>query len=311
MAGGGPVSDAPPVFALIGFGQVAGVFAPALRERGAEVLAYDLLLEGGGAARRLAERPGAGAVEFATLEAALERATVVLSTVTSASAVAAARASSAHLTPRHLYIDLNATTPEVKRAVAALVAGRGARFVEGALLGAVGVAGAGARILLGGPHREEAAALLNGCGLNAEPYHPEIGRASAFKLLRSVFSKGLEALLVEFLVAARRAGLEDELWGEVAGLFRRHPFEAVALEWVRSHGTAHERRRHEVADAAALVRALGVEPSMSEAAEAVFARSAALGLAGRLGGSPRDWRAVIEALSAAEADGGAAEEGER
>ena len=35
-----------------------------------------------------------------------------------------------------------------------------------------------------------------------------------FKMLRSVFSKGMEALLIEFLVAAERAGIRADLWAE-------------------------------------------------------------------------------------------------
>jgi hypothetical protein len=98
-------------------------------------------------------------------------------------------------------------------------------------------------------------------GLNARFYSEEIGKASMFKMLRSVFSKGMEALLLEFLVAAERGGIRADLWNEVTTLFANQPFEKVALNWVRSHSGAHERRGHEVEQVAEVLRGLGVEPA--------------------------------------------------
>ena len=44
------------------------------------------------------------------------------------------------------------------------------------------------------------------------------------------------------------------------------------------HASAHERRYHEVKQVAAVLRALGIEPTITAATEAFFARSASLGL---------------------------------
>jgi hypothetical protein len=105
--------------------------------------------------------------------------------------------------------------------------------------------------------------LAGELGLNARFYSEEIGKASMFKMLRSVFSKGMEALLLEFLVAAERGGIRADLWNEVTTLFANQPFEKVALNWVRSHSGAHERRCHEVEQVAEVLRGLGVEPVMT------------------------------------------------
>jgi hypothetical protein len=52
----------------------------------------------------------------------------------------------------------------------------------------------------------------------------------------------------------------------------------VALNWVRSHSSAHARRGDEVRQVAELVRSLGIEPVMTSAALALFERSARMGL---------------------------------
>jgi len=91
-----------------------------------------------------------------------------------------------------------------------------------------------------------------------------------------VFSKGLEALLLEFLVAGERAGIRADLWREVTELFDKNGFEKVAANWVCSHAVAHERRWHEVVQVAQVLREMGLDPVMTAATEALFRRSVAL-----------------------------------
>jgi 3-hydroxyisobutyrate dehydrogenase-like beta-hydroxyacid dehydrogenase len=145
--------------------------------------------------------------------------------------------------------------------------------------------------------------MLAGLGLNAAHYSCEIGRASAFKLLRSIFSKGLEALLLEFLVAGRRAGLQEDLWREVVDLFTQNGFEKVAENWIRTHASAHQRRHHEVIQVVEEMRALGVEPVMTAATEAVFRRSVASGLKAKFASTVPTADAVIAALESASSPG--------
>ena len=228
---------------------------------------------------RLEARAGSVPVSFAPLPEALRDADLALSTVTTSVARAAAESCARHLKPGQVYLDLNATEPQAKKEMAPIIEAAGAKFVEGALLGAVGVTGAKTEILLGGPHARAAEELLAGkLGLNARFYSEEIGNASMFKMLRSVFSKGMEALLIEFLVAAERAGLREDLWNEVVTLFASQPFEKVALNWVRSHSGAHVRRRHEVSQVVDVLRGLGIEPVMTSATHEVFGHSARVDL---------------------------------
>jgi len=263
--------------AFLGFGEAGSAFAAAFAARGAEVTAYDRLLEQPEGRARLAARAGDTAIAFLDLGPTLRGADYVFSTVTTDVACDAARACAAHLGSGQTWVDLNATGPGVKRKIAALVGASGTVFVEGALLGAVGVSGAQTELLLGGPHGARTARLLTEqYGLNVRHYSDEIGKASTYKMLRSVFSKGLEALLIEFLVAGERAGLREDLWHEVVELLGKERFEKVAANWVCSHAVAHERRFHEVVQVAQVLREMGLDPVMTAATEALFRRSVAL-----------------------------------
>lgn len=264
---------------FIGFGEVASAFSGALAVRGAEIAAHDVLLAQPEGAERLRARAGSAPVTFLPLPESLYGAKYILSTVTTSVARAAAEQCATYLNPGQIFVDLNATEPQAKKEIGAIVEKSGAAFVEGALLGAVGVTGAKTEILLGGPHARAAEKDLAGAlGLNARFYSDEIGKASMFKMLRSVFSKGMEALLIEFLVAAERGGIRADLWNEVTTLFASEPFEKVALNWVRSHSSAHARRRDEVKQVVEVLRGLGVEPVMTSAAQAIFEKSGRMGL---------------------------------
>ena len=266
--------------AFVGFGEVASAFCGALAARGAEIAAYDIVLDQAKGDESLKARAGATAVAFRALPEALRGAHYVLSTVTTSVARDAARECARYLDAGQTYVDLNATEPAVKEEIARIVAACGAEFVEGALLGAVGVTGAKTEILLGGPHARRAERELAGqLGLNARFYSDEIGKASMFKMLRSVFSKGMEALLIEFLVAGERAGIREDLWAEVTALFANQPFDKVAANWVRTHAGAHARRYQEVKQVARVLQELGIEPTITAATQSFFQRSGQLGLA--------------------------------
>jgi 3-hydroxyisobutyrate dehydrogenase-like beta-hydroxyacid dehydrogenase len=271
---------------FIGFGEVASVFSRAMQDHGARVSAYDVLLEREGGFDTLRKRARGEGIEFAPLAGVVLGSHYLFSTVTTQKALDAARAAADHLAQGQVYVDLNSTAPPVKLRIAEAIGPTGADFVEGAILGAVGASGAATRILTGGEKGATAADALCRLGLNASFFSPEIGKASTFKMLRSVFSKGVEALLLEMLAAGAQAGMEKELWRDVTDYMSRHPFEAVASNWVSSHATAHERRFFEMAQVAATMRSLGFDPLMTIATEAFFERSRWLGFDRAFEGRP-------------------------
>lgn len=260
---------------FVGFGEVASAFSKALRENGAEVAVYDVNLMRCGGRALLEKRVKAPGIEFRPLPDAIRDADLVLSTVRPQTARAAARECAAHLRPGQCFVDFNSTSPAAKVEIAGIIAPSGADFVEGAILGAVGATGASTRALTGGAKGEAVAQALTKMGLRVSSLDGGMGKVSLFKMLRSSFSKGLEALLLELLVAGRRAGLEKELWQELVDLLAKTPFERTASNWIETHPGACARRHHEMTEVVDVLRGLGAEPLMAPATEAFFRRSAA------------------------------------
>jgi 3-hydroxyisobutyrate dehydrogenase-like beta-hydroxyacid dehydrogenase len=283
---------------FLGFGEVASRFAERLRERGARVLAYDVLLDRPGGRETLVARAAGSPPELLPLADLIAQADIVLSTVTTDVALAVAKHCVPLLRTGQIYLDLNASSPSVKRETAAVIGPSSADFVEGAILSAVGVAGADAKVLLCGARAVEVTGKLSTLGLNVHTCGTEIGKASSFKMLRSVFSKGLEALLIECLLAARRAGVEQALWQEIVATIDAASFDDVGGNGVRTHATAHGRRYHEMLQVADVLRELHVDAPMTSAAVALFERSTRLALKDAFPAPPASPTGVIAALDA-------------
>jgi len=283
---------------FLGFGEVASRFTQRLHERGARVLAYDVLLDRPGGRDVLVSRAVGAPPDLLRLPDVTAQADIVLSTVTTDVALSAAKTCVPLLRAGQVYVDLNATSPSVKREAASVIAPSGADFVEGAILSAIGVAGADAKVLLCGARASELAAVLSKLGLNAHAYGIEIGKASSFKMLRSVFSKGIEALLIECLLAGRRAGIEQALWEEIVATMDAASFDDVGGNWVRTHATAHARRSHEMRQVADVLRELRVDAPMTAATLALFERSTRIALKDAFPAPPASAAEVIAALDA-------------
>jgi 3-hydroxyisobutyrate dehydrogenase-like beta-hydroxyacid dehydrogenase len=276
---------------------VAAVFSAAARARGAEVAAYDHHLERAGGRAVLEGRVRAAGIRFAPLAEALGGAEIVLSTVRNQSALEVACRAAGHLRPGQLFVDLNSTSAAAKLEIGRAIERSGADFAEAVILEPVRAAGTGARVLTGGAGGAAAAGRLRDLGLNADFYSSQPGKTATFKMLRSIFSKGVEALLLELLVAGRRAGMEKDLWDDVvAGFMSRHAFVKVASTWIETHPAACARRHHELTEVLETMREIGAAADVTSGAEALFRRSCGLGLKEALDGKAPTVESVVEAL---------------
>jgi len=272
---------------------VASCFSAALVHNGAEVYAFDSKLRKEGGIEVLEGRSRVGGINFCDIPRLVSGVDVVLSTVRSASAVEAARSCVPFLDRRHTYVDLNSTSPAIKREISQIVSSAGASFLEGAILGAVRVFGPQTRVLLGGPNVQVITALLQQYGIAAEALGEDIGCASTLKFLRSTFSKSCEAILLETLMAAELAGLRDEVWSEIVSTFAGKGFQAVAEAWITTHPDAHRRRLREIGEVVEQIREYGLMPIMTESAYRFFERSEGVSFVG----TPRSVAEVVRSMA--------------
>jgi 3-hydroxyisobutyrate dehydrogenase-like beta-hydroxyacid dehydrogenase len=284
-------------FGLIGHGVVGSLFARILSNHGALVLSYDVLLDHPAkseSARAKIEADGARAAAF---HETISQSEYLLALTPTQACVQAAQRAAVHLRAEQVYCDFASTSPAVKREIAGIIAPGGANFVEGAILGAVGASLACPAILLGGEAALGVSDVLNSYGLQTSPYSKEIGPASAFKMIRSVFSKGMETLLIETLVSARRAGLLNEVWTEIRETLAPDRMERMLQTWIRSHAISSGRRFCEMQEVSRYLEELHVRPVITRAAAETFRRSIDVGIGTAFESEPLQFTEVIDFLA--------------
>ncbi len=193
----------------------------------------------------------------------------MLSLNSGASALPAAEAAAAAFSPRSLFADLNTTGVALKREIAAAVGSAGASFADVALLAPVPGRGVRTPALASGDGAAHYAEILGSLGASVDVVGPEPGAAAARKLLRSVFMKGLAASVLESLAAADAAGCADWLRADIAATLGDAD-ESLVDRLVDGSARHALRRIDELAAAAELLRELGIEPHVTEAAAGVL-----------------------------------------
>ncbi len=251
--------------AIIGFGEVGGILGRDLSEAGTQVAIYDILLEQPGARPAMLAKADEAHVRAAgSLADALAGADLVISAVTAASALEAAQQAAASLVPGQFYLDLNSVSPQSKREIALHVAASGAKFVEAAVMAPILPQRLKTPVLLAGPAAREAADLLSTLRMNVQIAGEKVGAASAQKMCRSVLVKGLEALAVECLFAARRYGVENEVLASLDASYPSMGWGDHLPEYLVSRVAQHGwRRAAEMREACVALEQVGVEPLMS------------------------------------------------
>jgi 3-hydroxyisobutyrate dehydrogenase-like beta-hydroxyacid dehydrogenase len=236
----------------------------------------------------------AGARLCLSLEEAVSGTDVVFAGVPVSAASEVASACAPFVRADAIYVDPAPRPPEAKSASAAALPG----YVDAAVMGTTAADGFEVAFFAAGPGAEPWRERVSPLGMNVSVLDGPAGAASLVKLLRSVYMKGRDALIVETLLAARRYGVEQELLASFAGAGEQVAFPELAERVVTAVAVHAGRRADELAASAELLREVGVEPLMAGAGEERLRRVAAQGLRERFAGErPASLEAALAALA--------------
>jgi 3-hydroxyisobutyrate dehydrogenase-like beta-hydroxyacid dehydrogenase len=281
--------------AFIGFGEAGQTIGRGLLgAKAARIAAYDILFgsaNGESGPERAARALG---IEVARDHvAAVRDADIVFLAVTASSSLEAALSCLPGLHPGQFFLDVNSVSPRRKIETAARIAPTGAAYVDVAVMAPVAPYEHKVPCLIGGL---EAAALLpraRAMGMNMDLVADEVGQASAIKMFRSIMIKGLEALMLESMLAASEYRVEARVLASLKATFPSLDWEKLSgylIERVVSHG---KRRAAEMREVAATLRDIGIEPLMADATAKREQWLADLGVKERLGGRKTESRAEL------------------
>jgi 3-hydroxyisobutyrate dehydrogenase-like beta-hydroxyacid dehydrogenase len=290
-------------FALIGFGEAGSILGEDLAAAGRDVVMYDILLDTPASRDPMLEKARRAQVRAAgTFEDAVAGVQVVICAVTASSSADVAGKAAKSLRAGQVLLDINSVSPAKKLSNAALVEATGADYVEAAVMAPVPPQRLRVPMLLGGKRASELAVELRNVGMNTTALSEQIGVASAVKMCRSILIKGLEALTVESMLAARRFGAEREVLESLNGTFPSMGWTGQLPDYLVSRAAEHGRRRAaEMREVARTLEDVGVEPTMALATAArqdwLIDAMTSLGLTYSSLSLPFSWRDLADSLT--------------
>jgi 3-hydroxyisobutyrate dehydrogenase-like beta-hydroxyacid dehydrogenase len=235
--------------AVIGLGEAGALYAKGLLDAGFTVLGFDPFtrLEAPGIDQRNEIAEAVGSAEL------------VISLVGARAAASVAELAIGAMSPGAVYADFNTASPELKTQMGAVADANGVRFADVAVLAPVPRSGARTPLMASGPGADTFVTLMQPVQAPVESIAGAPGDAAARKLLRSVFMKGLAAVVLESVNAAEQAGNAEWLREQIASEFAgdAHTLIDRLIEGSVQHA---DRRAHEVEDARHYLDNLG-QPS--------------------------------------------------
>lgn len=239
--------------AVLGLGEAGSIYARGLAERGADVVGFDpVVLE-----------PPAGVTRLPSIGDAVDGAELVLSLVGATAADTVLREALPRMSASSVFTDFNTGAPDQKRVLATRAVEAGIPFADVAVMAPVPRAGIETELFASGDGAEAAAGALSGFGLPIRVVGPRAGDAAGLKLVRSVFMKGLAALVFESLDAAEKIGATAEARAQIATELGPDGDALVQrlLDGTRQHAA---RREHEMLDTRDFLREIGTPTRMTD-----------------------------------------------
>jgi 3-hydroxyisobutyrate dehydrogenase-like beta-hydroxyacid dehydrogenase len=274
--------------AFIGFGEAGQTISRGLLSANAvRIRAYDILGQALEQARALGVEAARDHVD------AVREADIVFLAVTASSSLPAALSCLPGLRTGQLFLDINSVSPQRKIETAARVAPTGASYVDVAVMAPVAPYLHKAPCLIGGPGAAQLLPRALALGMKMDRVSDEVGQASAIKMFRSIMIKGLEALVLESMLAASEYRVEERVLASLKETFPTLDWEKLSgymLERVVSHG---KRRAAEMREVAETLQGIGIEPLMAGATAARQQWLADLKVKEQLGGRKTENRAEL------------------
>jgi 3-hydroxyisobutyrate dehydrogenase-like beta-hydroxyacid dehydrogenase len=271
---------------FIGFGGAGYGLAKGLREAGIEELHFHDRMQETPPYAEVIERHATetGAVRAQSVRELLARVEVVISCVTGAMAIDVAREAAPFLRTGQLYADVNTASPHVKETVAVIVEKTGAAFTDAAMMGAIPTSLHRVPILASGSGAVRFLEQMQPYGMNIRVIGAKPGQASAIKMFRSIFMKGLLSLFLEMLTATHRYGVDEMVLASIAESLDGTPFRETARQQMTKGSVNAERMAHEMEEVIVTLEELGVPSGMSRASREKLLWCAGFGLRERFGG---------------------------
>jgi 3-hydroxyisobutyrate dehydrogenase-like beta-hydroxyacid dehydrogenase len=226
-----------------------------------------------------------------------QKADSMISCVTGSVALSIAEQAAPYLNKNNLYIDVNTTSPMIKEKIAGVIERSGAAFVDAAMMGAIPTFLHRVPILASGSGAARFKELMEPYGMQIKSLGEKPGKASGLKMFRSIYMKGLVALLIEMLMAAHQYEAEDTVLQSISDSMDKNNFmETVRIIFTKGI-TSADRMAHEMGDVIETLQFFNLPSDMTRAIREKLVWCSRLGLREEFGGNiPESLEQALHAM---------------
>ncbi|WP_210611447.1 DUF1932 domain-containing protein [Priestia flexa] len=284
---------------FIGFGEAAFELAFGLNEQGIKkIKAYDPLWNMTEYSNLIQDRAKAANVTILeSPEEIMRSSEAVIVAVPADKAYEVSRQLVSYVKGKCLYIDVSAAKPTIKKQIAANVNSVGGEFVDAAMMGPLPVYKHRVPILASGNGTDTFIEKMSIYEMNIEKVSELPGEATAAKLIRSIYMKGIVGLYIELLEAAQHYNVEDLVIDSLSETINGKSFEETMNRLVTGTALHANRRSIELGGTIDMLESAQIDSSISKAAKAKIEKLALLNFKEKYQGQkPEHWKQVIEAF---------------
>jgi 3-hydroxyisobutyrate dehydrogenase-like beta-hydroxyacid dehydrogenase len=201
------------------------------------------------------------------------------------------------LRPGQIYVDVSASTPATKQAIWAAIQNTGVLFVDAAMLGSLPKDKHQVPITASGNGAEQFKQLMTPYGMKITTAGEKAGAASAIKLVRSIFMKGIASLMIEMLQGADAYGVTDKVVDSLGASMDHIAFTSHLDRLVTGTALHCTRRAAELKGSIAMLAEAEISPEMTVATKHRLEALEPYEFAKRyVDQKPAGWQEIIEAI---------------
>jgi len=282
---------------FIGYGEAAYNMSLGLKGEGLEgIRATDVLADHEVKGRLVRKRALEAGVTLVSSDKELARwADILIAAVPSSFTTDVCKGVRDSLRPEQLYVDVSASTPATKDYIWQAIRDTGVLFVDAAMLGSLPQDKHKVPITASGNGAQKFKDLMTPYGMRIKVAGDRPGAASAIKLVRSVFMKGLASCMYEMLQAADAYGVCDEVIASISTSLDGISFVQHLDRLITGTAIHAARRAAEVKGSLQMLEEADIDPCITTASIHKHELIAQYSLGDRfIERKPKGWKEIIE-----------------
>ena len=281
---------------FLGFGEAAYSISLGLKQNGiADISAYDAMEDCGEFGQLVRKRAQESGVVLKSRPCeVVKEAELLFAAVPSSNTVGLCESICNDLRPGQLYVDVSASTPESKKKIGDMLNKTGALFTDAAMMGSLPQDKHRVPIFASGDGAKVFRKLMEPYGMRITCVDGGAGAASAIKLIRSIYMKGIAALMIEMLQAADAYQVADEVVQSIGKSMDGIAFSEHLDRLVIGTAIHAQRRSKELDGSKQMLRECNLDDSMTCASKKKHELMAELDFPSRyLLKVPQNWQEII------------------